>query len=410
MNIKTKITTLLICLTCFFGSCQTKTQKQMSTTVQEQANDQQQIRRQSTQSITIPMDLSSRRPVVELMINGKGPYKFIFDTGSMAHVIDEKLVREMKLEIVGEDPLMTPGSDSKLVSKRYLVPKVGFSRTNLIKDLEMNAIDLRSMLPYDGILNGMYFEDYLLTMDYPNSKLEIALGTLDQNDNDVVPFSQKPRVINLNVDIAGNTIEAHLDTGNPGFITLPYELKDKLKYKKQPKKGNGIRTPAATFKTWNAEIDGDIKVGGVIYKDAKVILAEGPKIANLGFGVLKDLRTTIDRKSNLIKFKKQESSNTTNEMQIPIQSSTYAGMYEGDRKVSNNDNGDWIYRNAVNPIDLKLVQIKKDLYEMKIPDGVRAPMETPKIKFIRNDKEMITGLSFIYKEGRVDGPYKKISN
>lgn len=408
MNIETKITTLIICLTCFLSSCQTRKQKQINTTVQEQANEE--IRRQSAQSIIIPMDLSFRRPVVELMINGKGPYKFIFDTGSMTHVIDEKLVREMELEVVGEDPLITPGSNSKLVSKRYLVPKVGFSQTNLLKDLEMNAINLRSMLPYDGILSGMFFEDYLLTMDYPDSKLEAALGTLNQNDNNVVSFLQKPRVLNLNIDIAGNTIEAHLDTGNPAFITLPYELKDKLKFKKQPEKGNGIRTPAATFKTWNAQIDGDIKVGGVIYKDAKIILAEGPKTANLGFGVLKNLRTTIDRKSNLIKFEKQERPNIANEKQTPIQSLTYSGIYEGDRKISKNDNGDWVYRNAAAPIDLKLVEIEKDLYEMKIPEGVRAPIEIPKIQFIRNDKNLITSLAFIYKDGRKDGPHKKISN
>lgn len=409
MNIKTKITTLLICITCLLGWCQTKTKKQISTNVQEQVNEKQQIKKQSAQSITIPIDLSSRRPVVELMINGEGPYKFIFDTGSMTHVIDKKLVSKFGFKVVGEDPLMTPGSDSKLLSKRYQVPKVGFSRTNLLKDLEMNAINLRSMLPYDGILSPIFFEEYLLTIDYPNSKLEITSGTLNENDNNVMALIQKPRMLNLNIEVGGNTIEAHMDSGNPGFITLPYKMKDKLKFKKQLEKGNGIRTPVATFKTWNAEIDGDIKMGGIIYKNPKVILAEGPKMANLGFGILKDLRTTIDRKNHLIKLEKQESTNTTSKEQIAVQSTTYAGDYEGDRKVWKIDNGNWFYKNAAAPIDLKLIQIEKDIYEMEIPDGVRTPGEVPKIQFIRNDRKMITGLNFVYKDGRVDGPHKKIS-
>ena len=37
------------------------------------------------------------RPVVDLKINGKGPYRFVLDTGATATVIGEELSRELSL-------------------------------------------------------------------------------------------------------------------------------------------------------------------------------------------------------------------------------------------------------------------------------------------------------------------------
>mgnify|MGYP000491974420 CR=1 FL=1 len=367
---------------------------------------------QRVQKLTIPMDLTTRRPIVELLINGKGPYKFIFDTGSMTHVIDEKLSAELGLKVVGEDGLRTPGSKNRVVSKRVAAPKVGFSRTNLLKDVEMNTINLRSMLPVDGVLSAKYFEDFLLTMDYPNSVLEVSAGSLTKTDAGVITFLQKPRVVNVNLDVSGNSVEVHLDTGSPGGISLPYALKDKLKLKSKPKRGHTINTPVASFKRWDVELVGNITLGNVTFKNPRVALVEGFEMANLGYEVIKNLRTTIDRKNNLMKFEEPVSQTVKKRSTMKremIYTTSYAGTYEGGRKIFQNDSGDWMYKNAAAPVSLELVQLKDDLYQMKVPDGLRAPMEIPKVQFIRNDQKMITSLKFIYKE-REDGPFKKIEN
>ncbi|MCD2257726.1 pepsin/retropepsin-like aspartic protease family protein [Psychroserpens luteolus] len=404
---KTIVVTLFSCLIFFIGSCQEKKEKHS----ENEPSSQRQIRKQRVESITIPMDLSTRRPIVELMINGKGPYKFIFDTGSMTHVIDERLQSEFGFKVVGEDPLGTPGSDKKLTSKRIEVPKVSFSGTNLSQDLVMNVIDIRAMLPVDGILSSIFFKDYLLTMDYPNSKLGVAIGELDEVKDNAITFLQKPRVVNLNLDVNGEIVEAHIDTGSPGGISLPYSLKNKLTFKRGLQKGHTISTPVASFQRWDAELEGDIKIGGVLFKNPKVALVEGFEYANLGFEVVKDLRTTIDRKNSLIKFERVKPVVVNHDKlsKKEVQSNSYIGEYEGSRKVWENDNGELVYKNAASPIDLKLIEIEKDLYAMKIPDGVRTPMEIPKIKFLRNENKLVIGLSFIYKDGRIDGPHKKVS-
>src|SRR5690348_14656944 len=49
------------------------------------------------EGVTIPMQDMGGRPVVELRINGEGPYRFILDTGATATVVSDELSRELSL-------------------------------------------------------------------------------------------------------------------------------------------------------------------------------------------------------------------------------------------------------------------------------------------------------------------------
>ena len=46
---------------------------------------------------SVPMLNFGGRPVVEVMINNKGPYRFIFDTGASVSVIDTSVAAELSL-------------------------------------------------------------------------------------------------------------------------------------------------------------------------------------------------------------------------------------------------------------------------------------------------------------------------
>lgn len=371
-----------------------------------------QITTSSNPEIIIPIDMSSHRPIMDVMINGKGPYKFIFDTGSATNVIDENLNKTFGFKVVGEDPLQTPGSKNRLFSKRVAVPKVNFPGTPISENTEMNVIALRKMLPVDGIIGGFFFEDYLVTMDYPGSKLILKKGKLNKNDPDVVSFIQDARTLNLAIDVAGHRVEAHLDSGNPLTMTLPHSLMDKLTFKEAPQKGQPMRTPVASFNTWEAQLLGTVTIGNAVIENPRVRLAEGYAYVNIGYGVINQLQTTIDRKNSLIKFEKATPSNSGNGMvmkHVSSQTSPLAGTYEGDRKIWVNEAGKLVYKRTPAPIALEMVKVGKDLFEMKVPDGVRAPQEIPKIQFIRNEAQEIIAITLVYKDGRKDGPYKKLN-
>lgn len=263
---------------------------------------QKKIPNESEKLIAIPMDHSSQRPVIKVMINNKGPYRFIFDTGSSGSDIDSKLAKELGLEVIGKDTLYTPGSDDMLMSEKVRVSKASFVGTDIAVEAVMNTIPIRQMLPVDGIISPEFFSNYLVTLDYPNSNLLLAKGELAISDKDVISFNQNDMVINLDVYVNGQKLEAHLDSGNPSGFSIPFSQKDKLSFKNEPILAGTIRTPVTSFKRWSATLNGTIKVGNIIYKDPVVNLVEGFEYVNLGYQVFKDLKITIDKKNNLIKF------------------------------------------------------------------------------------------------------------
>ena len=350
--------------------------------------------------ISIPLDISTQRPVLKLMINDTGPYRFIFDTGSSTNVIDQELANKLGLEVIGEDPLQTPGSDNKLMSKRVLISKVTISGIELAEEVVMNTVAIRNLVSVDGVLCPNAFVDYLITIDYSNSELILSSDELNAADKDVIAFMQKNNSINFNVFVNGNELEAHLDSGNPGGIDLPFSIKEKLHFKAEPAEDGVINTPVASFKKWKATLDGDIKIGDVNYTNPEVNLLEGFQFVNLGYLIFKDLKITIDNKNNLIRFEKS-SSTTGNEDrgEYSGEQNDYTGWYGDHARKIFIENGE-MYLQRGGASKLKLVKISKDKFEMVFDMPVKN--ELPVVNFERNETNQVIGLKFVFVDGRED--------
>ena len=347
---------------------------------------------------TIPLNLTTQRPILELMINGKGPYQIIFDTGSSSSVIDEELATSLRLEVIGVDSLQTPGSDNKVMSKSVKVPGISFAGTDISEDAIMRTLSLRKMLPVDGLLSPTFFSNYLLTLDYQDSKLILSKGELNKADKDVTHFIQEPRVINLDVVVDDNKLEAHLDSGNPGGFDLPFSLKDQLHFKEEPQEAGVIHTPAANFKKWKATLIGDIRVGSVVYKNPDVNLVEGFQFVNLGYQVFRDLRITIDYKNNLIKFEKATAVKDNGVQKgYGDEENDFTGWYDAHQRRIFIENEDMYLQREGAP-KLRLVKVKGEEYKMVFDMPVRN--ELPNVRFERDDSNTVIGLTFLFKDGR----------
>lgn len=352
---------------------------------------------QDDKIVNIPIDISSQRPIIQLKIKGQGPYSFIFDTGSSRSIIDEELAKEMDLEVIGNDPLGTPGSSNQLMSMRVAVPDVTFPGTRVSSATTMNTMALRRILPVDGILSPVFFSDYLITIDYQNSILSLSTGELIKKEDDVISFVQDPRVINIEIDVAGNKHEAHLDSGNPGGIDLPLSLKDKLDFKEEPEDAGVINTPVASFKKWKATLDGDVGIGGVVYRNPEVNLVENFEYVNLGYQFFRDTRITIDRKNHLIKFERSSKKVTQDNLG---ESNGYLGWYGGHVREILVENDEMYLKRGDGP-RLKLDRISEDLYKMTF-NNAAVMNELPNVRFEKDDLGKVIGLTFIFEDGRED--------
>ena len=351
--------------------------------------------------VHIPIDLSTQRPIIALNINGKGPYKFIFDTGAGRNFIDEELSKELKLEVIGKDSIGSPGTNRQVMSNRVLVSQISITNALKSKGINMNTMHLIKMLHVDGVIGGFFFKNYLLSIDYPKSILKITQGELKKNADGVIPFSKDSGILSTEISIAGNRLEAHLDSGNSGNIDIPFSLKDNLEFVKEPIEDGIIRTSLASHKRWKATLKGDVVIGNMVYKSPEVNLIEGFEFVNLGFLFFNQSQITIDGLNNLLKIERSSSSIREPEdlAATKVESNEYVGWYGGQVRRVFLEDGQMYLKRKEGP-KIKLEPIKKDYYKMKF--SMPTANELPDVRFERNSNQEITGITFVFSNGKED--------
>ena len=81
----------------------------------------------------VPMDLSMMVPNIEVKINGKGTYRFDFDTGAAVSTISAKLAADLGLKVIGETAIRSPASDNSIAVNIVRVPHYPFQICKSLK-------------------------------------------------------------------------------------------------------------------------------------------------------------------------------------------------------------------------------------------------------------------------------------
>src|SRR5271169_2150997 len=96
------------------------------------------------EGVSLPLSFVGGRPVVEAMVNGKGPYRFYFDTGASGPVVSKQLTKELGLKGSAEIGVSSGGDGPK--SKPIPGELVQFQRVELggaqIANLHIVAMDM----------------------------------------------------------------------------------------------------------------------------------------------------------------------------------------------------------------------------------------------------------------------------
>jgi len=133
----------------------------------------------------VPMLFRGASPVVEVMVNSKGPFLFLVDTGAAGvGRIDASREDELKLPQVGE-ARASDGSGQNI----HTIP-IYRAETLQVGSYEMTSVDLASRsynrpgeMQIDGVLGFGFFANSLLVLDFPNKRVQIIEGSLPPTDN-----------------------------------------------------------------------------------------------------------------------------------------------------------------------------------------------------------------------------------
>ena len=259
--------------------------------------------------VTVPMQDMGGRPVVELTINGKGPYRFILDTGALTTVVSDELSRELSLTApAGVQVASVGGGAAPAV---VLIHDVHIGDAAL-EDVIAAVMPLGGLLKGEnaprGILSAACFPGYLLTYDYPGKRISIKKGALASSDaKSIFQYAEDQVLPTVPVRIAGHDTQVHLDTGSAFGLTLPVKFLAELPLASQPREAGAARTGGGEFPVSIARVNGTIELGKyrlaldeVRFSDARP--GPGPAAGNIGYDVLRDFVVTLDSKNHRIRL------------------------------------------------------------------------------------------------------------
>jgi uncharacterized protein (TIGR03067 family) len=263
-----------------------------------------------TAEASVPMHWFGKRPVVEVKINEKGPYRFFLDTGAQGSVLDQGLADELKLPVVGKARVGSPGGkglpanqvrlDQVEVGAAVLsgVPAVAFDRA---------ILDLSEDTPR-GVLSASTFPGFLVTLDYPQSRLVIRRGQLPAaNGTRVFAYDAKRPLPEIRLSVAGEDATVHLDSGSPGGIMLPLALAERLPLASKPvevARGERVDQDVVIL---GAKLNGQVTLGQYVLKNPDLRfqdIAQAP--GHVGYEFLRGFAVTLDAANHRVQLVRQD--------------------------------------------------------------------------------------------------------
>ncbi len=220
------------------------------------------------------------RIAAPVMVNGKGPYRFILDTGASQSVITKRLADELGLVLTDEAPLMLHGVTGSLA-----VPsaRLGTLQTGDLIQSNVRVAVLGSVMGGgDGILGVQGFEGLRVTVHFTNDRITITRSKNERarlHEGVIKATLRFGRLMVVDGRVGRIKVKAVIDTGAEttlGNIALRDALLRKRRNKDAPddalvtglndatQSGRILRTPV--IQLGDAEIDrlhiiyGDIHV------------------------------------------------------------------------------------------------------------------------------------------------------
>jgi hypothetical protein len=176
-------------------------------------------------STSIPVSLSENHVYLDVMLNGKGPYHFIFDTGG-ANIVDPAVAKE--IGAFGKGSVQGSGVGSATENFSFAnVAKLQVGDALLTNQLfgvapTRQGFGVSAGRPVDGLIGWEVLARYVTTFDYANKTVTLSLpGTATAPENaHVVPFVFYGTQPQIACTIDGIPAECAIDTGARDTITF----------------------------------------------------------------------------------------------------------------------------------------------------------------------------------------------
>lgn len=256
----------------------------------------------SEMTTSIPFELDHGHIFVDAFVNGRGPFRFGFDTGASGMGrADRSLAAALSLPKVDE----TANSDGAKTATADVVAVESLR----LGDLEQRNVQLISrdynagrspgLQPIMGIIARDFFADELVTIDYPAREITFSRGQLKLGEAGVVAYGAS---FTVPVCFASGCYPGKIDTGSSRSFVVPKGLVPSLSASEPAAIGQGLRTNGVAT-LYEMTLNEPVHIAGITATHQKILYAEpsGDTIV-IGTEFLKDYVLTIDQQNRLLKI------------------------------------------------------------------------------------------------------------
>ncbi len=249
------------------------------------------------------MEVIHGKPYVMVTVNGKGPFRFIVDTGTGGDaIITSELATQLDLPLAGEARLNDPtGQGGQTARLRRM-------ETLSVAGVDFHAINaVEHSLPIgegscQGMLGFTLFRDFLLTLDYVNGRLILDQGELHPDgEKSVLSFRMPDGVPIARLTIGNREVDAQIDSGGAG-LSLPEHLVSQLRLRESPVLFASGQSLSTRFQIKVAKLANDVRLGDVTLDQPWVEINPAFPLANFGSCPMQHFIITFDQEKHLVRL------------------------------------------------------------------------------------------------------------
>jgi len=278
----------------------------------------------TNQTVEVPFEFLRNQIVIQVMVDGKGPFNMLLDTGTDPSAVDLRAANEIGLKVSSSGHKATgTGTDVNLAYATKL-PRVKIGSLEA-KDIEAAAIDLtkisaRMERPISGVLGQSFLKKRIVQIDYPKRVVRFYSTspfskTASEQDTPTLTslsFRYEDNVLIDNIWVNGKKMTANFDTGSSGSFDLTPAAVSGLGMDDEVSKAKVVTSVGYNGSSENREGHlKNVKIGSISVDDARVtFFGKGTghdKKAwgiNIGNGFLKDYVVTIDYQRKTIRLER----------------------------------------------------------------------------------------------------------
>jgi hypothetical protein len=248
------------------------------------------------------------KPYVMVTINGRGPFRFVIDTGTGADaLVTPELAAELNLPSVGQATLSDPSGQGGRKVRILEMSTLGLAGVEFTHVRAVEHTFYAEAGQAQGLLGFTLFKDYLLTLDFPARRVVLDTGALTPDgEKTVLPFRLQAGVPVARLKVDGlEPVEAQLDSGGGGLV-IPERLAEHLKYDLAPVAFAEGQSICTKFQIKAGKLGSDVKLGRYTFTHPVIEIHPAFPLVNFGSPPMQVFAITFDQKNQLVRFESNQ--------------------------------------------------------------------------------------------------------